>query len=298
MADSVHKTSIADNYPPEEHFLRDLNITLQIQESRRATIHAPVCEEVCNDQGSMYVGIIGTLADVVGGIIALQAVSPFWVATSSISIHTVSPAESGMLTVTGSPIKVGREMVLIEIKIFQSMEHQNLETVPIGSALVTSTRLSRKKENFHFENNGNRTVTIDLSSGPSGLAQPLEELLGVRVLDPAAGSVEMDMSDYIRNSLYTLHGGMFAILTDIAGQHTARQVTGKPLITSDLEIHYIEWGKRGPFRTKASVLSKSRDTCLSRIELIDRGAKNRLLAVAINRSSILHPAQPEIHPPL
>ena len=110
MDESSANTRFAGDYPPENHILTDLNFTLEIEGSQRATICAPITEAVCNDQGSIHVGIIGTLVDVVGGSVAIRAIFPDWIATSSMTIHTPGPAKSGVITATGSPMRVGRAM--------------------------------------------------------------------------------------------------------------------------------------------------------------------------------------------
>jgi uncharacterized protein (TIGR00369 family) len=129
-------------------------------------------------------------------------------------------------------------------------------------------------ELFHFADEG------------SGLTRPYLDEVGVRVLDEEAGVVEVNMSDYIRNSFRSLQGGIVAILADVAGQYAARTATGKPLITSDLLIYYVSQGKVGPFRTKAEVLRKKDSTALTRIEVIDSGADDRLLTVAMNTATL------------
>jgi acyl-coenzyme A thioesterase PaaI-like protein len=72
----------------------------------------------------------------------------------------------------------------------------------------------------------------------------------------------------------------------VAGQHAARTATGKPLITRDLLIHFISQGKVGPFRTKAEVLRIKDNTALTRVAVIDSGADDRLVTVAMNTATL------------
>jgi acyl-coenzyme A thioesterase PaaI-like protein len=83
---------------------------------------------------------------------------------------------------------------------------------------------------------------------------------------------------------------MIAILADVAGEVAARSAAGKPLTTSDLAIHYLSQGKRGPFRTRTRVLRTTDDTALTRVEVVDRGMEDRLIAVVMNTAVL--PSKP------
>jgi uncharacterized protein (TIGR00369 family) len=94
------------------------------------------------------------------------------------------------------------------------------------------------------------------------------------------------MTDYVRNSFGAIQGGIVALLADVAGQCAARAATGQPLITKDMTIHYLSQGKVGPFRTRARMLRKTSDTALTRVEVVDRGANDRLLMVGMNTATL------------
>jgi acyl-coenzyme A thioesterase PaaI-like protein len=82
---------------------------------------------------------------------------------------------------------------------------------------------------------------------------------------------------------------MVAVLGDAAGQLAARAAAGKPFITSDLLIHYLSQGKLGPFITRARVLRLTEDTALTRVEVTDRGANDRLITVVMNTATLDDP---------
>ena len=90
------------------------------------------------------------------------------------------------------------------------------------------------------------------------------------------------MSDYVRNSLGSLQGGMTAFLADLAGQYVACEATGKSGQTRDLVIHYMSPGITGPFQTTAEVLRMDRHSALTRIRVVDQGNDHRLMAVVLN----------------
>ena len=54
------------------------------------------------------------------------------------------------------------------------------------------------------------------------------------------------------------------------------------MVSKDLAIQYLSQGKKGPFRTRTRVLRTTGDTALTRVEVIDRGMEDRLIALVMN----------------
>jgi uncharacterized protein (TIGR00369 family) len=281
-----YRTIFADGYPPQDHIIRDLQVSLEVQVKGVSTVRAPIVPEVCTDKGTMYVGIVATLVDILGGGLSVKTVYPDWIATADLSIYTTGQATSGWVFATGSVIRVGRSMLVVEVGIYEETDGLNPQARSIGSAMITFSRLPRRKDTLELEINEGSAETFHFAAEGSRLSRPYLEEAGVRVLDQAAGVVEVRMRDYIRNSFHSLQGGMVAVLADVAGQHAARTATGKPLITRDLLIHFISQGKVGPFRTQAEVLRIKDNTALTRVAVIDSGADDRLVTVAMNTATL------------
>jgi uncharacterized protein (TIGR00369 family) len=278
----TNMASIAGDYPPQDHMTRDLLISLEFQGKERCTIQAPVMPEVCTDQGSMQVGVIATLVDLLGGALSLRLFHPDWQATSHLSIHTTGRAISGVVIAAGSVLQIGKNTVVFDVGIREEAGSAVQHATSIGSAMIICSRIPVREDTRSISMS---TEAIHLAIEGSGLTQPYLDKVGVQVLDEAAGVVELNMSEYIRNSFHSLHGGMFATLSDLAGQQAARKATGRTLVTSDLEIYYLSPGKVGPFRTRARVLRTTDDTALTRVEVIDCGADDRLITVGMNAAT-------------
>jgi len=276
----------ADNYPPQKHITRDLMVFLEFQGNRHGTNRVPVVPEICTDQGSMHVGVIVMLVDILGGLLTARAVYPDWFATANLFMHTTGRASSGIVAATGSVMRSGRTTVVIEVDIREETGNSTRASTSIGSAMMTFSRLPRREDTLEFRVDEDSNESFHFSIDGSGLSRHYLDQVGLHVIDEAAGAVELNMSDYIRNSLYSINGGMVATMADVAGQYAARKATGKPLLTTDLEVHYLEQGKVGPFRTKTMVLRTTEDTALTRIEVIDRGADDRLMAVVMNTATL------------
>jgi uncharacterized protein (TIGR00369 family) len=279
-------TVLGEEYPPQRHMLRDLRISVEFELGGRSTVRAPVVPEVCTDQGTMRVGAIATLVDVLGGTLSVRSIYPDWIATADLSIHMARRATSGVVAASGSLMRAGRTRVVIEVDIQQEGPDSAQAARPIGSALMTFSRRPRQPDTLEVEIDCDVSQRFDFALEDSGLKRPCADAFGVRVVDSAAGVVELDMHEYVYNSFGSLQGGMLAVLGDVAGQHAARAATGKPVSTSDLAIHYLLQGKVGPFRTRATVLRATADTALTRVDVIDSGADDCLITVVMNTATL------------
>jgi uncharacterized protein (TIGR00369 family) len=269
--DSKYRTVLAEGYPPPRHLLRDLLMSVELRGKRRSTVRAPVVPEICTDRGGVYVGVVATLVDVLGGGLAIRSIYPDWIATSDLSVYMTGQATSGTIMASGTVVRAGRTTVVIEVDIFQEAGNPASPATSIGSAVMTFSRLPRRKGTMEIKEEA---------------PQPFLDEVGIRIVDSAAGAVEMNASDYVLNSFRVLQGGMIALLTDLAGQQAAGAAMGASMMTRDIRIHYLAQGKVGPFRTRARVIRTTSGEALTRVEVIDTGANNRLLSIGMNSAAL------------
>jgi uncharacterized protein (TIGR00369 family) len=264
--------------------LRDLLISVEFQEKTRCVVRAPVVPEICTDRGGVHVGVVGTLVDVLGASLAIRALYPDWIATAGLSIYLTRPPISGTIVASGTVIRAGQSINVIDVDISEESSSSTHPSSAIGSAIMTFSRLPRRKDTIEVEADSVNGITFAVEG--SGLSRRYLDEVGLQILDDTAGIVEIKMTEYVRNSFGAIQGGMVALLADIAGQCAARAATGQPLITKDLTIHYLSQGKVGPFRTRARMLRQTNDTALTRVEVVDRGANDRLLMVGMNTATL------------
>ena len=55
MGENEKSNVIAGEYPPHNHILRDLRVSLEFQGKGRAVIRAPVVREICTQDGSLQI---------------------------------------------------------------------------------------------------------------------------------------------------------------------------------------------------------------------------------------------------
>lgn len=273
----------AEPYPPREHILRDLRLSLQLQGRGKAVLRAPVVPEIRTRDGSLQAGALATMVDVLGGVLTFHAVYPDWMATSGLSVHLTGRPGSDTIEAAGRVIRAGRTMVIVDVEIRDRRGPAGGGSAgPLGTAMISFSRLARREDTPPFEPDRENAETVEFGIPGSGLRRPHREAAGVRVLDERAGVAEIEMRPYVRNSLGALQGGMIAVLADTAGEMAAAAAAARPMTTRDLTIQYLSQGKRGPFRTRTRVIRLTGDTALTRVEVVDRGAEDRLVALVMS----------------
>ncbi|MDM7999570.1 MAG: hotdog domain-containing protein [Dehalococcoidia bacterium] len=276
----------AETYPPPDHILRDLNILLEYKGKGNCTARIPVVPAVCNDRGFVQVGVLAALIDLLGGVLAAKVVHPDWIATAEMSVYSTQRATGNEVVAAGSVLRAGRAAVVIEAQVLTREGRAATPGTLVGSAVATFSRLPHREGNLDIgEDDGAHQVAAFTSQG-AGLRGTLLDKAGLIILDERAGVVELGMSQYVRNSFGALQGGVVALMADIAGQCAARAAAQKPVITTDLAIHYLTQGKTGPFRTATNVLRATAESVLTRIEVLDRAAGDLLVAAAVNAAAV------------
>jgi uncharacterized protein (TIGR00369 family) len=269
-------------YPPLHHFFRDLRLCLTFQGQGRAVMRAPVVPEILTPDGSLQVGAAAAMIDVLAGALTARAVYPDWMATASLSVHLVGRPTGDMIVATGKVIRAGRTMAVTDVGVGEEGGDPDGPMNSIGTGLITFSRRPSTKNSSAFGPDLEVSETVDFGIEGSGLKESFRDAAGVRVLDEGSGVVELDLCEYVRNSVGVLQGGMIALLAEAAGEMAAGTVTGKPMASKDLAIQYLSQGKRGPFRTRTRVIRTTDNTALTRVEVIDLGMEDRLIALVMN----------------
>lgn len=282
MEENREESGNADQYPPHNHILRDLRVSLTFEGQGRAVIRAPVVPEIRAPDGSLQVGAVATMIDVLAGALTVRVVYPDWIATASLSVHLTGKPTFDTIAAAGKVIRAGRTMAMTDVDIREEESGGDGPARSIGTAMVAVSRLPVREDTPALESEQEVAETFNFGIGGSGLKQPYRDAAGVRVLDEETGVVELELNEYVRNSVRVLQGGMIAVLADTAGELAASAATGKGMTSKDLAVQYLSQGKKGPFRTRTRVIRTTDDTALTRVEVIDRGLEDRVIAVVMN----------------
>lgn len=262
----------ANTYPPEHHLLRDLRFTFEHDtDGRESRAWMPVVDELCTDQGHARAGALATLVDVIGGGLAASAAAPDWIATADLTLHLARGAPAGStVTAHGRVLRKGRTTVVMDVHLLDDRERA------LGIATMSFSVLPRR--------DSNPTMDLVRGTGPATMANddsrmraPIPEALGIEVRDPARGELDAPITDWTRNSMGAMQGGVVAMVVELAAETALRSATGDPsLVIADLELSYLGFGRVGPIRSHVDVLGPDS----AHVELVDVGADPRRMTLA------------------
>jgi uncharacterized protein (TIGR00369 family) len=261
-------------YPPDEHILRDLRFTFEHDDDgRRSRASMPIVPAACNDAGHVRAGVLAVLVDVIGGGLAASAASPNWIATADLTLHVVRAARPGsVVEAQARVLRAGRTTVVIDVVLVDDAARD------IGTATMSFSVLPRRDTNPEISAVRN-TGPSTMATPDTHLRVPIADALGVAVVDAAAGVIDVPVTDWARNSMGAMQGGVVAMVADIAAETAIRAGTAEPLVVSDLQVTYLGFGRVGPVRSRVEVLGIEPGRGAARVELVDQGAEQRLMTI-------------------
>jgi uncharacterized protein (TIGR00369 family) len=258
-------------YPPPKHLLRDLALEVQHRDDGTSAAWLPVVPELLDDTGRVRAGVLATLVDVIGGGLAAQAAAPDWIATADLTLHLVRGVRDGSVEAVARVLRRGRTTVVIDVELRRGDD-------VVGVATMTFSVLPRRDTNPVITFAGGTPRTSFVVPG-SGFAAPLLDEVGCRVVDAAAGVVELPVADYNRNSLGALQGGVVAMGIDVAAEAALRAACGTPVVVTDLQVTYLAL-VRGTLRTDTTVLHAEPAFGSATVDVLDAGSEARRTTTA------------------
>lgn len=265
--------AFAGEYPPAQHILRDLALTVEHRPDGTSTGWMPVTPHISNPSGSPRAGVLAILVDVVGGGLAAVAARPDWIATADLTLHLTPHPVTGDVEAHGRVLRRGRTTVVIEVAL------RDTSGTSLGLATMSFAVLPRRAENLSVDQ-VDQVSRMTMATPDSGFATAFRDRIQLAVVDAAApGTIEVPHSSYVLNSLGSMQGGIVAATVDAAAEHALHHVLGAPVETVDLQITYLALAKIGPVRTRTQVLSTGDGFGTAHVEIIDTGADDRLTTI-------------------
>jgi acyl-coenzyme A thioesterase PaaI-like protein len=208
----------------------------------------PVHNRLFGAPGLPRIGVLTILADCVAGFDALSAFDMAWVGTSELGIHgPFAPMEGDEVVATGRLLKRRKNGGVFVVTL---RDDEKKETdPPLATATVTLSLLSQQA-GTKLDSAINKHID-ELSS-----VQPLRTLADL--IDPRMrndGTLELRLTDNVRNSWRVLSGGVSALLAELAAQRAADVALGGPSMVDGLALHFLAPGRVGPVQARAEVLS-------------------------------------------
>jgi uncharacterized protein (TIGR00369 family) len=233
-----------------------------------------VVPELLDDTGCVRAGVLATIVDMIGGGLSAQAAAPNWIATADLTLHLVrgaTGATGGIVEATARVLRSGRTTVVIEVELRDAHD-------VLGDATMTFSVLPRRDDNpvISF---GGATPRTSLVLPGSGFRAPVLDELGLAVVDAAAGVVDVPVTDYSRNSLGALQGGVVAIAVDVAAEQALRAACGTPVTVTDMQVTYLAL-VRGTLRTSTEVIHAEPSFGSALVDIVDTGGEARRTTTA------------------
>jgi uncharacterized protein (TIGR00369 family) len=246
-------------YPPDDHVLRDLRIESWLEAPDHGFAEMPVADAVRDSAGAVALGALTTLVDLACARVSFAAAHPHWIATADLSIARGAPATEGTVVAEARMVNAGSKLIAIDIDLHGA-----------GTAAASFARIPREASDVDRPPLpiGERT-SMPLLKEP--LTEPITERMGLRL---AHGGVELDRTDYVRNSFGTINGGVLGFLVAAA----AEAATG--LVAADLVLRYLGQTKVGPAHALATIVRTGADHAVCDVHVRDAGADGLLLARA------------------
>jgi uncharacterized protein (TIGR00369 family) len=262
---------LGGDYPPAHHFLRDLGVEVEHREDGTSAAYLTVVPEICDDTGAVRTGVLATIVDMIGGGLAAQAAIPNWIATADLTLHLVDRATRGTVEAVARVLRSGRTTVVIEVSL-------RAGATTLGLATMTFSVLPRRDSNPVIAPGGVMERRSFVVPG-SGFQAPLVDEVGLVVVDPAAGIVELPVTEYALNSLGALQGGMVALAVDVAAEQALRAACGAPVRVTDMHITYLAL-VRGTLRSSVDVMVATPTHGTALVDVLDVGAESRRTTTA------------------
>ena len=213
----------AATYPPELHVIRDLRLETLKTAVDHAFVWAPVQPHACTDSGAVRLGALGAVVDSAGAVIAIAAAAPDWIATADLTYHRVAPVQAGPLVCAARLVRAGASTIIVAVDVHDGNGSESIETATLcGHGLMSFSRIPASASAIKIDPFANVGVRTTGALPDSRVDAPLFDKIGLRVVDAAAGVVEVDKHDYVRNSFGTINGGVICMIFEAAAEHAAR----------------------------------------------------------------------------
>lgn len=259
---------------PVAHQLADHFGTVSTRTGERTmSATLDVRDDLRDAAGALRMGVVSYAVDVsTGQALGLAVLEQgLWVVTTDMDVHVVDAVVDGPLRVDAEVVRAGATTAVAWFSL-----HDEGAGCEVGGGTVTCRPFP-----FEFDRG-----ILEMAIGevrrhgaePPQDRRPLAAYLGVRVGEDA--TVELDVTDGVRNPWGILHGGATACLVDLAGEAAGSAALGRPGRVRSQLVRYLAPARVGPVRGVPRVVAVGDDRALVEVEVVDTGADGRRVAVA------------------
>jgi len=267
-------------YPPEHHILRDLAVTTE-RISRHLTIcSCPLVPAICYPSGRPRIGALAAIIDLAGAATAIASVTPDWIATADLSFTSGEPIVVGPVVVVAHLVRAGANVIVVRVDVGDGRGSDDVATMrPAGRGLMTFARIPGSASAASGRVIPASSPKQSSALPQSGFRSPIQAQLGIRVVEATRGAIEIDRTDYSRNSFGSLNGGVIAIAAEAAAEAFVG-ARGQTFEAADISVNYLSQTRSGPCRTTTSLVRGDAHHAVVEVQLVDAGHEDQLLALS------------------
>ena len=231
--------------------------------------------QICR-HAALRATVVASAVDLVGSLFTREAAGNDILYTTDLSVRIPNPGIPERVTTRGHVLRAGRTSVTTGVDLLVDGE----------SWAYGQTRFSRMPrpdgERISIED-----LALPLEFARNPLSHPLQEEVGIEVVDARRGNVEVTLRTSLLNAEGTLQGALVALLVEVAAESLAESQHEAPQIVTELDLRYLSTARVGPVVSEAIWIGGA-DQAMSRVDLRDRGRDDRLTATALLRVAPAH----------
>lgn len=227
-----------------------LGVTGRLDGDRLVLVLEPRAEVLVH--GMVRASVLAYAVDAVAGI-TVDRDRDTWTFTTDLSLR-VRPLPAPRQVLAGAAVlRRGRRSVTCGVELTGD------DGGPVGTAVIGFAHVPRRPgDPVKPDITPQRAVA--LFSELPGLTRPVRDEAGIRVLDAAAGIVEVAVTPELQNPAGTLQGAMVALVAEAAAEDLLSSLAGAPMAVTELDIRYLAQSGAGPVRTHSRLLGEGPDS--------------------------------------
>ena len=230
--------------------------------------------EICT-AGALRATIVASAIDLVGGMYTREIAGVDATFTSDLSLRIPRPGVPDRIVARGERLRAGRRLITTGV----TLEHAG---TPWAYGETTFSRIPRAKENA--PDLEALSTPLQIPSHP--LDRALTDEVGVEVIAPETGQIQVQLRDALLNPEGVMQGALVALAVECAAlaraDHDGASEGMGARVVTELDLRYLAAASAGPLTGRADWIGEP-STGMLRVELRDTGQDDRLTTTALVR---------------
>jgi acyl-coenzyme A thioesterase PaaI-like protein len=227
--------------------------------------------------GALRASVIAFMIDVVAGVV-LDDDPDAWMLTSDMSVRMRPLRAPSFLSTRSTILRRGRRSATAKVDLVSETG------APVATGAIGFARVQRRTTDPVKPQASPERISM-MFDGSRTLDRPLREEAGIVVLDPMAGSLEMQVTPELRNPAGTLQGAMVALFAEAAAEELASARFNRKAVVTELDLRYLAQTGAGPVQSECTLLGDGPDAPIQ-VELSDRSS-GRLTTLVYARTAVI-----------